>query len=121
MTATLFSDGACTAGNEVGMPVVTANGGMPAADGFYEFTGLTASTYCVAFSNIPAGYSISPVDQGGDDSADSDANPAGQIQNIALSADDPDEDMGIYLPAVATFTLGDYVWYDAVKMEFKML
>ena len=75
----------------------TATGGVPAADGFYEFTGLAPATYCVEFTSIPAGYVISPANQGGDDTADSDADASGLIQNINLTADDPDEDMGISL------------------------
>ncbi|MCP5094344.1 MAG: hypothetical protein GY943_02195, partial [Chloroflexi bacterium] len=63
--------------------------------GFYQFTDLLAGDYCIQFSNIPAGWSISPTDQGGDDTADSDANGNAQITNINLTADDPDEDMGV--------------------------
>ena len=34
----------CTVGNEVGIPVLTANGGIHAVDGVYEFTGLKDGT-----------------------------------------------------------------------------
>ncbi len=73
-------------------------------DGFYQFTNLLAGDYCVQFGNIPAGWSISPADQG-DGTNDSSANGNAQIPNISLTADDPDEDMGIYVPG----SLGDNV------------
>jgi uncharacterized repeat protein (TIGR01451 family) len=79
------------------------------ASGGYGFTGLPPDTYCLQFSSLPAGWSISPQDQGADDSVDSDADPAtGQITNINLAADDPDEDVGVY----AEGSIGDTVWCD---------
>ncbi len=57
------------------------------------------------FSGLPAGWSISPPNQGGDGAIDSDANANGCIENIVLTADDPDEDIGIYVPG----SLGDDV------------
>ena len=95
VTVELFSNATCT--GVADDTTVTANGGLPAADGFYEFTGLSSGTYCVAFGNIPGGYTISPADQGGD-AVDSDADPlTGRIENINLTADDPTNDMGIFL------------------------
>ncbi len=76
----------------------TANGGMPAADGFYTFTGLTTGNYCVEFTGLPAGYQFTTQNVGGDDTIDSDANTAtGQVQNINLTADDPTIDAGVFL------------------------
>jgi len=95
-----------------GAPVsntVTANGGIPAADGFYQFPNLSTGMYCVEFTGIPAGYVISPANQGGDDTADSDADPSGLIQNINLTANDPDEDMGISLDG----SIGGLTWCES--------
>ncbi len=95
VTVTLFSDATCTAGNEVGSPVNTANGGIPAADGFYQFINLLTGTYCLQFSNIPSGFEITPNGQG-TVATGSDADPTtARIENINLNADDPNEDMGI--------------------------
>ena len=68
------------------------------------FTDLAAGDYCVQFGSIPAGWSISPANQG-DGTNDSKANGGAQIPNIYLTADDPNEDMGIYV----TGSLGDSV------------
>jgi len=65
-------------------------------NGSYLFANLTAGSYCIHFPAIPPGWEISPADQGSDD-IDSDADAAtAQIGNIALSADDLDEDMGLF-------------------------
>ena len=96
VTVELFSNATCT--GVADDSTVTANGGLPAADGFYEFTGLSSGTYCVAFSNLPAGHEISPQNVGGNDGTDSDVDPlTGRIENINLTADDPTNDMGISL------------------------
>ena len=80
------------------------------ASGTYGFAGLVSGTYCLGPSSLPGGMAISPKDQGGDDTVDSDANPSnGQIANINLSADDLNEDMGLYVPG----GIGDKVWCDA--------
>ncbi|MBL4659683.1 MAG: hypothetical protein JKY19_04955 [Alcanivoracaceae bacterium] len=95
VTVTLFSDAVCTAGNEVGMPVNTVNGGLPAADGFYQFTDLLAGTYCLQFTNIPLGFEITPNGLGSF-ATGSDADPTtARIENIVLNADDPNEDTGL--------------------------
>ncbi len=101
ITVALFNDANCTAGNELGAPTVTANGGMPAADGWYEFSPLPVGTYCVKFSNIPAGYTVSPAGTTGN-ALDSDAVALADptmavITNISITQDDPDEDMGIFI------------------------
>ena len=36
-------------------------------DGYYQFTDLPAGDYCLQFGNLPAGWSISPANQGGND------------------------------------------------------
>jgi hypothetical protein len=78
-------------------------------DGAYLFTDLTTSTVCLQFVDLPAGWQISPTDQGSDDSVDSDADPAtARIENIDLQADDLDEDVGLYVAG----SIGDRVWCD---------
>ena len=99
-TVDLYDNATCS-----GTPVAsTTTGATGPEDGFYSFTDLFAGDYCVQFGNIPAGWSISPANQG-DGTNDSKANGSAQIPNIFLTADDPDEDMGIYVPG----TLGDDV------------
>ena len=81
------------------------------ASGYYAFTNLVPGTYFVGFE-LPAGYQFTLQDQGGDDTADSDADPdTGQTTLITLESgqDDPTWDAGMYIPA----SLGDYVWLDA--------
>ena len=95
VTVTLYNDATCTLGNEVDSPVNTANGGMPLADGFYEFTDLLTGTYCIQFTNIPSGFEITPNGLGTTGTG-SDADPStARIENIVLTANDPDEDMGL--------------------------
>jgi hypothetical protein len=55
-------------------------------------------SYCLEFSNIPAGWNITLQNQGLDDTVDSDADPAtGQIRNIIPVYEDAwDLDMGLY-------------------------
>jgi SdrD B-like domain len=112
---------------ETGAPNVTVTlydgGGNPVATtttnstGNYAFTGLTPGVpYSVGFSNLPSGYVISPIDQGGNDATDSDADPStGRTAPVTLS---PGEnrvtlDAGINQPLVAPASLGDRVWFDA--------
>jgi hypothetical protein len=68
------------------------------ANGFYDFPLVIADTYCLEFSNIPAGWVITPQDQGAD-GVDSDVNPkTRQITGITLDGDKLTEDMGLYEP-----------------------
>jgi hypothetical protein len=79
------------------------------ASGGYLFENLMPGIYCLQFSNVPAGWFITAQNQGADDTADSDADPAtGQIPNIDLTEDDLDEDMGLY----AEGSIGDEVFCD---------
>ncbi len=80
------------------------------ATGIYTFSQLMPGDYNVEFV-LPDGYVFSPQNQGGDDTVDSDADPAtGEAQQTTLVSGehDPDWDAGIYLPA----SLGNYVWLD---------
>ena len=103
ITVDLYDTGDCT-----GQAIATE---VTDASGHYTFTGLFSGTYCLQFYDIPNGWLISPPDQGGDDSLDSDADPAtGQITSIVLTTtDDLDEDVGLYVEGSA----GDTVWCDA--------
>ena len=93
ITAELYDNATCT--GVATDSTTTANGGVPAADGFYQFTGLDSGDYCVAFTGLPPGYQIT-VQNTGPDTSDSDADPVtGQIQNINLTADDPTNDAGL--------------------------
>ncbi|MEZ4707418.1 MAG: SdrD B-like domain-containing protein [Caldilineaceae bacterium] len=86
------------------------------ATGYYSFTNLVPGAYSVRFdlTTLPAGYQVSPQDQGdqtNEGAADSDADvtTGATIQTTLDSGEnDPTWDMGIYQPA----SLGDYVWYD---------
>ncbi|MBN1304051.1 MAG: carboxypeptidase regulatory-like domain-containing protein [Anaerolineales bacterium] len=78
--------------------------------GLYSFT-VPAGDYVVGFSNLPAGYFMTPQDAGGDDAVDSDANiTTGKTGTITLYADQTDNtiDAGVYQHA----TIGDFVWND---------
>jgi LPXTG-site transpeptidase (sortase) family protein len=78
--------------------------------GTYNFTGLVPGDYYVDFTP-PAGYAISPINQGGDDTLDSDADPVtGQtIPTTLISGEnDPTWDAGLYQLA----SLGNFVWDD---------
>lgn len=96
VTVNLYANAACS-GAAVST-TTTVNGGLPAADGFYEFTGLAAGMYCVEFAGLPAGHQFTSQNVGGDDSIDSDADTGtGRVQNINLTADDPSIDAGVFL------------------------
>jgi hypothetical protein len=87
----LFNNGTC-AGRAMASDTTDATGN-------YLFTGMQAGTYCLQFYNIPAGWLITAPDQGMDDTLDSDADPVtGRVENISLTADDLDQDIGLYLP-----------------------
>jgi len=88
---TLYNNGTCTP------PSSTT--GTSAPDGSYTFPIEVAGTYCVEFPSIPEDWTITVQDQGADDTADSDADPASaQIPNIVLppARDVLHEDVGLY-------------------------
>lgn len=78
------------------------------AAGKYLFTGLMPGQYVVNFES-PDGYLFSPVEQGGNAAADSNAGVTGATGVISLAGDDLTIDAGLY----QTASLGDFVWNDA--------
>ena len=91
-------------GTEVAMTTTDGNG-------TYGFTSLQPGEYYLVFSNLPPGYAFTELNQGGDTTRDSDADPSnGRTTNITLGPGqhDPTWDAGIYQLA----GLGDYVWED---------
>lgn len=90
--------------------------------GKYLFTDLSIGSYIVGFTNIPAGYNFSAIDQGGDDTKDSDVNPdnnrTGVYTIVADGTSNLTVDAGIItVPNVTDgkATLGDKVWHDFNK------
>ncbi|HUW96324.1 MAG TPA: SdrD B-like domain-containing protein [Anaerolineae bacterium] len=89
----LFDNGTC-AGTAVASDTTDASGN-------YLFTALQPGNYCLQLQNIPGGWSITLENEGTHDSMDSDADPStGRIENINLTTDDLDQDIGLYLPVV---------------------
>ncbi|MCK6394374.1 SdrD B-like domain-containing protein [Zoogloea sp.] len=83
------------------------------ANGNYQFSNLAPGDYAVQIA-APAGYFVSPKDQGGNDATDSDIDPTtGKTINTTLSAGETDLtwDAGLYQKA----SLGDKVWMDTNK------
>jgi len=90
--------------NTVAGITTTAGGGL------YSFASLLPGSYYVEFGEV-AGFTRTAADQGGDDTADSDANvTTGRTGTVTLAAGQSDLtlDAGYYQPA----TLGNLVWID---------
>ncbi len=87
VTASLFDAG----NTQIGAPVVTDG------TGGYSFAGVTAGTYYVVFSTVPAGLAFTRADQGGNDALDSDAAPSGanigRTPNFTLAAGGSNADL----------------------------
>uniref|UniRef100_UPI0033651C46 SdrD B-like domain-containing protein n=1 Tax=Staphylococcus coagulans TaxID=74706 RepID=UPI0033651C46 len=77
--------------------------------GEYSVPNLPNGEYKVEFKNIPAGYTVSPTEQGNDRSVDS--NGLSSVITIK-DEDNLTADLGIYQP---TFKVGDKVWEDSNK------
>jgi len=83
-------------GNEIGVPGINVeikiDGGASIAttttdaNGEYSFTGLTANTYRLYFTNLPIGYAFSLQNQGADDALDNDIGTNGQSAAFAVTA-----------------------------------
>lgn len=79
--------------------------------GLYLFSGLVPGTYTVTFGTPAGGYTLSPQNQGGDDTVDSDATPITQQsapETLVARGVRPDFDAGFYQSA----SIGDFVWFD---------
>ena len=77
-----------------------------AGGGLYRFFVTPAGTYSIEFV-LPAGFSFSPQDQGGNDNTDSDANPAtGRTVQFAVTngVTDNSRDAGMFASGVGTYT-----------------
>ncbi|WP_208300297.1 SdrD B-like domain-containing protein [Prosthecobacter fusiformis] len=101
VTVTLLDDSGAAVGS------TTTN-----ATGYYLFTSLQPGDYAVQFPVNVGNLVLSPLDQGGNDAADSDADTTtGRTLNVALAAGDNNMtlDAGFYNPLAS---LGDYVWMD---------
>jgi protocatechuate 3,4-dioxygenase beta subunit len=86
--------------------------------GYYVFNNLTAGSYVVGFSNIPAGFNLTTSDQGSNDALDSDADLlSGKTPVVILAAGEFNMtlDAGIHNPGLPTAALGNYVWFDLNK------
>lgn len=115
VTATLYTNGVD------GVPgtaddVVTATTATD-INGYYQFVNLAAGNYNVGFSNLPAGYSFTPVWASNDANAtNSDANPGtGRTGTINLTAGESEQDVDAGLVkgvASGLGSLGNKVWYD---------
>ncbi len=100
--------------NNVGVAIATT---ATDANGNYQFANLAAGDYSVGFSNLPAGYSFTPIWVSNDANAtNSDANPAtGRTGTITLSAAESEQDVDAGLIAGVQSglgSLGNKVWYD---------
>ncbi len=101
ITVGLWSNGTCS-----GQPIESTT---TSGNGDYGFPPMSREAHCLQFGGIPAGWFISPQDQGNDDTLDSDADSVtGRIISITLTADAPDEDVGMY----EGLSLGGRVWHD---------
>ncbi len=90
--------------------------------GKYRFSDVPNGNYYAVFTLID-GFIVSPANQGGDDTLDSDAetdlgSSRYQTATTTLGSpeDDPTWDMGIY-PDATHAAVGDYVWYDQIAYD----
>jgi len=81
------------------------------SDGTYSFEGLASGDYYLTFTSPPAGYVLSPLNQGGDDALDSDADPAngGKTATFTLGIS---ETANTWDAGFKTTGVGDFVWLD---------
>ncbi len=83
-------------------------------NGAYLFQNLTAGTYSLQFSSLPAGTEFSPKDNTGNDTNDSDGDPAtGSMGPIVLTGATIAWDWDQGVQPAENAGLGDYVWFDA--------
>jgi CshA-type fibril repeat protein len=81
--------------------------------GQYFFRNLVPANYYIQFM-VPQNYKVSPQNQGGNESDDSDADSSGKTEVITLigGQDNKSVDMGLYQEGIK---LGDRVFYDINK------
>uniref|UniRef100_UPI0026347C2F SdrD B-like domain-containing protein n=1 Tax=uncultured Chloroflexus sp. TaxID=214040 RepID=UPI0026347C2F len=81
------------------------------SNGEYLFTGLPPGSYRLSFSDIPAGLTFSPANQGSDDAVDSDVETNGETTVFTLVSGQSDltRDAGLY----PLLSLGNLVWEDS--------
>jgi SdrD B-like domain/Secretion system C-terminal sorting domain len=121
----LDGDGVQDAGEPgvAGITVILYNNAGTAVDtvttdatGGYLFTNLAPGNYTVGFSNLPAGFSFTGQDRGGNDATDSDVNPAtGRTASATVTggATNTTVDAGIRQGVPSGLgSLGNRVWYD---------
>jgi fimbrial isopeptide formation D2 family protein/uncharacterized repeat protein (TIGR01451 family) len=91
-----------------GVTVITST--TTNGSGLYSFGDLAPGQYGVRVER-PSGYETSPIDQGGVDTADSDANASGVIAPVMIFSGDArtDLDAGLF----QRVTIGDRVWMDS--------
>ena len=90
---------------------ITAMGGHPNANGYYQFTGLDEGTYTVIVdsSTLPPNYVPTTPLLGGDTTLDSNGSPA----TVSLPKDSSvDETIDFGYATACTGTIGDFVWHD---------
>ena len=81
------------------------------AGGAYSFGALMPGSYSLEFAGLPAGYGVSPRDQGGDDGLDSDADPA-TLRTVATTLTAGEDDLSWDLGLYPRLSLGNLVWDD---------
>lgn len=81
------------------------------ATGYYLFNGWPTGTYLIGFTT-PTNYFLSARDQGGDDTLDSDPNPATGFTGAFPISPGTNRtiDAGMYVPSSS---IGNYIWLDA--------
>ncbi|MBX7240394.1 MAG: carboxypeptidase regulatory-like domain-containing protein [Bacteroidia bacterium] len=82
------------------------------AFGYYIFNDLSAGTYDLVFSGLPAGYVFTSTNAGSNDNRDSDTDGTGSVTvTLATGESNLSIDAGAYNPVVLG-ALGNYVWFD---------
>jgi len=112
VTVTLYQNG-------VALSTTTTANDASGNPGYYLFDNLNPGTYSVTFG-LPAGYTFTTPNLGGDAAKDSDANPAtGATGNYTLGAGERNLTVDAGLVPIPTQPqlagLGDFVWADLNK------
>ncbi len=105
VTVNLYDNANCS-GNILST-TITSNAQFGSTEGLYQFSNLTAGTYCIEFM-LDTNQTVSPNSEV-NGIRNSDANRSGFITNINLVADDLNEDIGVYTPSNRTIVEGETV------------